>query len=236
MTVVKICGLTSFDQACWALEAGADLLGFVLAPGRRQLTVEAAAEIVGRCREGFPRRELPWQAVGVFANQPLELVRRTAAEAGLDLLQLSGQEPPEYCRALDLPVFKALHLPLVDRASDARLSAPFGQPGPVPLSAAHLEEARQVYGAFRILLDSGTPGRWGGTGLAVAWETVGGAARDCLVAGGLDPENVATAITMMQPWGVDVSSGVERNGKKDRGLIQRFIRQAKGSNHHDDLG
>ncbi len=263
MTVVKICGITELEQACRALQAGADLLGFVLAPSRRRLPAEVVAEILLHCRRSFPPDQRPWQAVGVFANQPLAFVQRAGLEAGLDCLQLSGEEPPDYCLQLSLPLFKALHLPAIapagwkavgpnsrSRSGRRKEPAPTGpsaalspqlsalrtEPELRPLSTAYLEEARREYGASRLLLDCGGSGRWGGTGLSFAWETVGEAARDCLVAGGLDPENVATAIATMRPWGVDVSSGVERDGKKDRELIERFIHQAKGSDHHGNLG
>ncbi len=272
MTVVKICGITELEQACWALEAGAELLGFVLAPSRRQLPVQAAAEILLQCRGRFPPRQRPWQAVGVFANQPLPFVRRAAVDARLDCLQLSGQEPPEYCRQLSMPLFKAIHLPAIAPAGPrcectvpevtyvGRGALPrrptLGQRGrggaqgaalrrgteerptqwSIPLSAAYLEEARREYGATRLLLDSGGAGRWGGTGTAFSWDVVGEAARDCLVAGGLNPANVAAAVASMRPWGVDVSSGVERDGKKDPELIRSFVHQAKGGNDHDHVG
>jgi phosphoribosylanthranilate isomerase len=110
MTVVKICGVMDRETALVALEAGADMLGFVLAPSRRQLSPEAAAEIVHEARRLVPPAERPWLAVGVFANQPLEFVRSAAALAALDVVQLSGQEDPEYSRALNTTVYKTLHL------------------------------------------------------------------------------------------------------------------------------
>ncbi len=263
VTVVKICGITELEQACWALEAGAELLGFVLAPSRRQLPVQAAAEVVLQCRRRFPPQQRPWQALGVFANQPLPFVQRAAVDARLDCVQLSGQEPPEYCRQLSLPLFKAIHLPAIApagckavgagscrRPDREREPAPTG-PSPAlsprhsalrtepelrPLSAAYLEDARREYGATRLLLDSGGTGRWGGTGTAFSWDEVGEAARDCLVAGGLNPANVAAAVASMRPWGVDVSSGVERDGKKDPELIRSFVYQAKGGNDHGHVG
>lgn len=224
MTVVKVCGITEVEQACCALEAGADLLGFVLAPSRRQLTPEAAGEIVESCRRRFPRIQRSWQAVGVFASQPLGFVQKAAVQAGIDCIQLSGQEPPGYCRELALPVYKVVHIPEVVglvqryRGEVART--------PVELEGI-LSQLAVGYGATRLLLDSGGAGRWGGTGVTFPWEKVGRAARHCLVAGGLTPSNVARAIAVMQPWGVDVSSGVESDGRKDLDLIRRFIIEAK---------
>ncbi len=232
MVVVKICGITELEQACWALDEGADLLGFVLAPSRRQLSPEAAAEIIGRCRQLFPPDQRPWKAVGVFANQPLGFVQDAAALSRLDRAQLSGREPASYCRRLTLPVYRALHLPEV--------LAPATSTDPTPrvrrLKRLAFLRLRQAYGATRLVLDSGGAGRWGGTGTTFSWDAVGDAAADCLVAGGLDPDNVARAISTMKPWGVDVSSGVESLGNKDRALIKRFIREAKGGRQHGHDG
>lgn len=233
MTIVKICGITGLEQALHALEAGADQLGFVLAPSRRQLPPEAVAEIVHGARLRFPPRERAWQAVGVFANQPLEFVAEVAALGKLDLVQLSGEESEEYCCGLARPLYKTCHVgPLLpksggvgpDEAGPARVQG--GGPGQEEL-AERLRVLRDQHGATRILLDSGGPGCWGGTGQPFPWDLVGTAARECLVAGGLSPENVARAIATMQPWGVDVSSGVERSGKKDPLLIRAFIAEVR---------
>lgn len=269
MTVVKICGITEVEHALSALEAGADLLGFVLAPSRRRSSPERVATMVDRCRRSFPPQQRPWQAVGVFANQPLEFVLEAAAQCSLDIVQLSGQEAPEYCRRVHLPVFRAVHVPdlvLSPEPAGARAPVP-GAPGdpeagfpaseilegratvgaevlpderrPSPssdsrtpragkgLELAGLEGAlrllRERCGAARLLLDSGSGGRWGGTGRPFPWASIGPAARDCLVAGGLTPGNVARAMAVLRPWGVDVSSGVESDGRKDPDLIRRFI-------------
>ena len=228
MTYVKICGITDVTQALHALEAGADMLGFVFAPSRRQVQVEVAARIICRAREVFPPRQRPWQAVGVFANQPLGLVKTISARSHLDVVQLSGTEPPWYCRQINVPVFKTVHVPELvgDKAAPgSEASADLRSTSAEQL----LRSLRACTGASRLVLDSGGAGRWGGTGQPFAWEWIGNAARDCLVAGGLTPENVETAILMLHPWAVDVSSGVEIGGQKDPLLISRFIMKVRRS-------
>ncbi|MHB0870974.1 MAG: phosphoribosylanthranilate isomerase, partial [Chloroflexota bacterium] len=200
---------------------GPHLLGFVFAPSRRRLPPEVAAEIAGRCRLLFPPRERQWAAVGVFANQPLESVADASTRAGLDYVQLSGEESPDYCRRLGLPLYRAVQ---VGNPAGVLTGSGGGAAG---LRDA-LDRLRIEHGATRLLLDSGGGGRWGGTGIPFRWEQVGDAARDCLVAGGLNPENVARAVATLRPWGVDVSSGVERDGKKDLTLIREFVRNARG--------
>ena len=220
MTVVKICGITEEEHALYALEAGADLLGFVFAPSRRQLSADAAARIIEVCRRLFPPKQRPWQAVGVFANQPMELVLATSKQCRLDVVQLSGREPADYCARVPLPVFKAVHVP---ETTATALCAPLGLVGGTTLLRSTLRLLKEDYAATRLVLDSGGTGQWGGSGKPFPWESVGDAARDCLVAGGLNPENVAEAIAVMRPWGVDTSSGVETNGRKDPHMIRRFI-------------
>lgn len=258
MTVVKVCGITRADQALWALEAGATMLGFVMAPSRRQIHPSQVAEILSLCHHHFPRTQLAWQAVGVFANQPPQLVQQLIEEAGVDLAQLSGSEPPSYCRRLQVSVLKTIHLPPAatlpgpaDGAAVETIAAEAGSESPhrsgrlsrlTPSaassrwSAARLETVRLRHGAWRLLLDAGTSHRWGGTGQSFRWDQVGEAARDCMVAGGLSPKNVVDAIALMHPWGVDVSSGVEKDGTKDRDLIRSFVRQVKGVDEHVHFG
>jgi phosphoribosylanthranilate isomerase len=234
MAVVKICGVMDGDTALAALEAGADMLGFVLAPSRRQLPPEAAAEIVQVARRRFPPAERPWLAVGVFANQPLEFVRSAAVLAALDVVQLSGQEPPEYCRAVDATVYKTLHM---GNEADLTTKTPRHQDSQSPLVSwclgGSVLDFREEHGAERVVLDSGGAGQWGGTGRPFRWELAGDAARACLVAGGLSPGNVAEALALLRPWGVDVSSGVETDGRKDPARIRAFINAVRRSDDHE---
>lgn len=200
MVKVKICGITSVEIALTATNAGADALGFVFAPSRRQLTPERARQII---------QELPplVTKVGVFVNEPVELVNEIAQYCGLDVVQLHGQESPEYCQQMGRAVIKGISV----RDSD---------------SLAVLS-AYQVQG---FLLDTYHPDQRGGTGTTFDWSLMLEAQsnRPMILAGGLTPENVAQAVKLVQPYGVDVSSGVETNGIKDPFKIEAFIKGAKG--------
>ncbi len=217
MTLVKICGIVLESQGMAALEAGADMLGFVFAESPRRVEPEAAAGLIRACRSAFPVARRPWLAVGVFANQELRFVQRVAQLSRLDAVQLSGREAPEYSRQIATPVFKAVHL------SDDLLTRAKGD------LAGEFEAIRASHGAERLLLDSGRAGRLGGTGENFDWSRVGTAADGCIVAGGLTPSNVAAAIAAMRPWAVDVSSGVETAGRKDPALIRAFITNVRRS-------
>jgi phosphoribosylanthranilate isomerase len=202
---VKICGLTSVQQAVTALEAGADLLGFIFyPPSHRYLCPARAAEIVARCRADFAGR---WRAVGVFVNVPLEEVRAVSQQVDLDLVQLAGDEAADYCRQVGRPVIKVVRIDQDGRPT-----------GPTEASA---------WGAERILLDTQRPGSFGGTGESYDWAGVRPFAAGALLAGGLSPANVRLAVRQAQPWGVDVSSGVERDRVKDATLIRQFLQEVR---------
>jgi phosphoribosylanthranilate isomerase len=146
-----------------------------------------------------------WEAVGVFVNEPAAFVNDVAERCGLDLVQLHGTEGPDYCAAMRRPVIKAL------RVSEL---------GAEPTSAAH-------YGAVRLLLDAQLPGYWGGTGVRFDWEAARPYAGEALIAGGLSPANVGEALATLAPWGIDVSSGVERDRVKDPALIRAFLERVR---------
>ncbi|MDQ0285691.1 phosphoribosylanthranilate isomerase [Desulfofundulus luciae] len=203
MVRVKICGITDISSALAAAEAGADALGFVFAPSPRRITPSQACRI---CRELPPFIT----RVGVFVDAPLEEVRAVAEYCGLDAIQLHGCESPDYCRALGRRVIKAF------RVGD--------EIDPVELSG---------HPADAILLDTFVAGQRGGTGRPFDWQLAAGLklSRPLILAGGLTPENVGRAVVTVQPYGVDVSSGVEKDGqpgKKDPDKIRRFIAAAKG--------
>lgn len=197
--IVKICGITSLTAAQAAKEWGADLIGFVFAPSRRRILAEDAAAIakhVGKIGK-----------VGVFVNSPAEYVREIAKACQLDFVQMHGEESPDYCRSLNLPVIKAFKV-----GTDFNINRLAG------------------YDVNWILLDSDVPGQSGGTGKTFNWQQAATLIRQTkipvMVAGGLTPENVSTAITSLMPQGVDVSGGVETAGSKDLVKIQRFIQAA----------
>jgi indole-3-glycerol phosphate synthase / phosphoribosylanthranilate isomerase len=211
MTKVKICGISQPEHGLVALEAGADFLGLVFyPPSHRYVTPEQARQIVARCRERYPAG---WQSVGVFVNLEVDEVNTVAEAVGLDLVQLAGDESADYCSATNRPVVKVVRF------------KPDGQPdGPTDPRAWHAE---------RILIDTERPGRYGGTGESYDWERARPHAAQALLAGGLTPANAVEAIRIAQPWGVDVSSGVESNRQKDPKLIRQFLREVK---EHDPAG
>lgn len=194
--LIKICGLQTVATARAAVTAGADWLGFVFAPSRRQVTADQAAEMAGAVK-GVQR-------VGVFVNHPLAELLAIARQAKLDIIQLHGDEPPEYRRQIPLPVMKAV------RVGDPQLAADIAD-----------------YPAEYILLDTYTAGQRGGSGEAFDWEAALNLRRrfrqPVFVAGGLDAENVQRCIEILQPDGVDVSGGVETAGIKDACKMRRFV-------------
>jgi phosphoribosylanthranilate isomerase len=195
---VKICGITSVGDAEAAVEAGADALGLMFYPGSpRCITVETAQAI---------ERQLPpfIIRVGVFADPAPEDVFSAMHQCGLNLLQFHGRETPEFCRQFGLMSMKAFRI----RDAQSLLEIP-------------------NYQTDAILLDSHVAGKAGGTGETFNWELAVEAkkfGKPIFLAGGLTPENVADAVRVVQPFGVDVSSGVEQApGKKDPQKLREFI-------------
>ncbi|GBD25761.1 N-(5'-phosphoribosyl)anthranilate isomerase [bacterium HR30] len=203
MVVVKICGITTCEDAIAAARSGADWLGLNFWQGSpRHVTRERAREIVAALPPHIRK-------VGVFVNATREEVESTAAELGLDLLQFHGDEPPEYCQGWRWPVIKA-----VRGHSKGDL------------------EAACLYRVDYFLVDAQVPGRYGGTGQRANWAAVAQWApgRPVILAGGLNPENVSEAIRLVRPFGVDVASGVETSpGAKDPGAMRRFVQNAKSA-------
>ena len=202
MVRVKICGITSLEDALFAVQAGADALGFVFHEASpRNIQPDRATAII----DVLP----PFvQVVGLFVNADRTFVNAIADQCRLDIIQLHGDEPPEYCDAIRRRVIK------VFRVRDS----------------ASLEPIR-TYRVAGILLDTYSPKAYGGTGLTFNWDIAAEAAKSCAVilAGGLNPENVREAVDRVAPYGVDVSSGVEAApGRKDPAKVSEFIRSAKG--------
>jgi len=210
LTRVKICGITEVSHAQAAIEAGADLIGVVLAPSPRKVTYEKAREIATAVK----KHNLP--AVGVFVNMPAATVNSAALSCGLDWVQLSGDESWEYCQQIEKPVIKAIHIS--PSLSEREL-------------LAHLEEGQEKLGDRSpiYLLDTLVENKYGGTGKIFAWEIARRAVAryPVIIAGGLNPENVGEVVADLRPWGVDVSSGVESGGVKDVNKIQAFIKAVR---------
>lgn len=191
---IKICGLQDIPTALAAARAGADAIGLVFAPGRRQVTPQQARAICQALPPLVSR-------VGVFVNTPKEEVRQLAHYCGLDLVQLHGQESPEYCQQLGLRCIKA-----------------------IPGDRSSLERAAD-YPVSALLVDHVQPG----SGQTFDWQILMGVSlkQPLILAGGLHPGNVGRAVAMVRPYAVDVSSGVEFRGKKDETLIKAFIQRVR---------
>ncbi|NWJ45146.1 MAG: phosphoribosylanthranilate isomerase [Chloroflexi bacterium] len=211
---VKICGVKTLEAVQVAAQSGASFVGLVFyPPSPRYLTLETAREILSVLQQ-LP--DAP-KSVGLFVNVSVAEMVETAEKCALAYLQLAGDETVELCRAVAKvhPVIKSIRLkpPLtLDEALTA--VAPY----------AELENVT-------VLLDAYKSGFYGGTGERGDWEIAREIARRwrLILAGGLTPENVAQAVTAVQPWGVDVSSGVEKDdqpGIKDLEKIRKFAKHA----------
>jgi phosphoribosylanthranilate isomerase len=209
MTRVKICGITRLEDALAATELGADLLGFNFYSGsKRHIGMEAYRRISAELN----RQKITALKVGVFVNAALEEIEATLANCGLDLAQLSGDEPASLLAALGEKAFKAIRPRGRDEALIATRRMKMRTTPPV------------------LLVDAHQAGAFGGTGQTADWETAAELAREypLLLAGGLTPENVSQAVRRVRPWGVDVASGVEKApGIKDRAKMAAFIRFVK---------
>ncbi len=201
MVKVKVCGIKRLEDAGLALELGADFIGLNFWPGTKRVIELKDAKKIVKAIKG--RAEI----VGVFVNQPLEQVKEIAKALGLDWVQLHGEETPEYCGQLPVPVIKALRLGSKDDL-----------------------HTMDSYQKVVWLIDSKTRG-YGGSGKRPDWALARKAkfkAGKIILAGGLNPRNVAGAIEAMQPWAVDVASGVESApGVKDRDQMKNFFEAIK---------
>ena len=205
MVKVKICGITNRDDAEVAVAAGADALGFVMyKQSPRWVEPAVARAIIAE----LPPFVLP---IGVFVNEEAGIVRRLVDECGFALAQLHGDETALYCQQLGRPALKALRLK--DRGAFLALA-----------------EFQGRAGARGFLIDAFSDQAYGGTGQTVDWTLAAEVARavPVLLAGGLTPSNVAEAVRLVRPYGVDVSSGVELSpGKKDSKKVSAFIEAAR---------
>ena len=207
MTRIKICGIREEVHALAAVETGVDFIGFVFAPTRRQVSPAKAREIVDTVKKSSSAIK----PVGVFVDTPASEVNRIADFCGLDWVQLSGNESWEYCRQIARPVIKAIRI---------------GQQRPEDINTELTVGLKTLSPQrFIILLDSQVEGKYGGTGITFNWKLAQQVTKEfpVIIAGGLNPENVAQAIEIATPWGVDVSSGVETDGTKDIAKIKAFI-------------
>lgn len=202
-TWVKMCGLTRRVEVEKAVELGVDAIGLVFyPPSSRAIAREQISDVVGAQLNG-PK------VVGLFVDPTRAEVDEVLASGRVDLLQFHGSESPEFCRSFSVPYLKALGVP--EGVSRRELEASF---------------SRYADAEF-ILLDAYAPSQHGGTGHRFDWSQAAQLAQECkkrlLLAGGLTADNVGEAIRTVAPFGVDVSSGIERvKGEKDLILMQRF--------------
>lgn len=200
MVKVKICGITNPDDAIHACECGADLIGFVFyKKSPRYIAPERAGLIIKRL-------PAPVEKVGVFVNESSETINRIVEDTGLTVVQLHGEETPEFTKEIKVKVIKAIRVKNEDDIS-----------------------GMQKYSVSAFLLDSFTQS-YGGSGKTFNWEIAKEAKKygKIFLSGGLTPDNVADAISAVKPYGVDVSSGVESApGKKDKNKVKEFLKKVK---------
>ncbi len=204
MTQVKICGITNLDDARVAVEAGADMIGFIFyPPSPRYVAPEQAQRIVEELPPGVA-------AIGVFVNETVEAITQVAESSGVKRVQLHGDETPSVCDVLPWPVIKTF------RFTD--------QVRPEDMADYTTVDAFLIEGFHATL--------YGGGGAMADWRQVA-TLHDygrIILAGGLTPENVPEAVRIVQPYAVDVGSGVEASpGKKDWQKVRTFVRQAKAA-------
>lgn len=198
---VKVCGTTRLKDALLAVECGADAIGFIFyKKSPRYVSAKTAKEICSKLPPFVHR-------VGVFVNETADNINRIADRCGLDAVQLHGDESPAFCKKIKHRVIKVV------RVKDA----------------ASLKEMSR-YAVDGFLLDTWKEDQWGGTGKVFDWELAARAKKygPVIIAGGLNPRNVKAAIKKVQPYGVDVSSGVEQSpGKKDPRKVKAFIKAVR---------
>lgn len=208
----KICGIRDSDAARFVAGLGADAIGLnFYAPSPRSITVAQGVEIADAVRGQV-------LTAGLFVNHSIAEVRQISSDVGCDLLQFHGDEPPEF-----LAEFPDCHIIRAFRV---------GPEGLAPV-ADYLRRCRVLQAMpWACLIDAAVSGQYGGSGVTTDWHRLGdefhGGWPPMILAGGLNPSNVADAIRVAQPWGVDVASGVEsERGIKDRDLIEAFIQNAR---------
>lgn len=217
---IKICGTTNVEDARSAVDAGADALGFIFAPSPRRISPRDA----GRITSQLPREV---EKIGVFVNQSAELILDTVEKAALSGVQLHGDEDVGFARELRKSARRRVHIIKTVSLSN----------GSIEGSIAMESGADDVFDT--LLLDSGSPEKRGGTGKRFDWKGAAPLLRmvakkfRIVVAGGLTSATVTDAIRTLEPWGVDVVSGVEKEpGKKDPAKVREFIGAVRQAELH----
>lgn len=202
MTKIKICGLRREEDVSYVNECLPDYVGFVFAKGKRTVTNETAA----RLRNMLAPSIVP---VGVFVNEDIEVIARLVQEGIIDVVQLHGDEDDAYIRRLretmERPIIKAV-----------RVAAPEDVLGCEAIPADYL------------LFDTRTQGEYGGSGRKFDWKLIKNVKRPFFLAGGIGEDNICEALKSLAPYAVDVSSGVETDGYKDRTKILNMVEKVRG--------
>ena len=213
---IKICGITTLEDAQLCASVGADAIGLnFYAASSRSVTIDEAVRITLPLRGKL-------DLVGVFVNHPVEEVNQIATATKLDWVQLHGDEPPELLAHIDKS-FQLLRVFRFQPGDQSRIS----------------DDLRACEAAGRlpdaVLLDAAVKGHYGGSGTAIAWEQLSGEwdflhGLPLVLAGGLNPENVTEAVNVARPFAVDVASGVELEpGRKDPDKVSDFVAKAQAS-------
>ncbi len=208
MAIVKICGITNYRDALMSIELGADMLGFnFYNKSKRFISPITLFDIQNK----LISHDIPL-IVGVFVNSTYEEIRLVLNKCKIDLIQLSGDEPPSLVKKLGENVLKVLR----------------------PSSLGEMQELSKLFPARKappeFLIDSYSPNSYGGTGNVGNWELLRKISmqHSIMIAGGLNPQNIGSAVKYIKPWGVDVASGVEIvPGQKDVVKIREFVNAAK---------
>lgn len=204
MTRIKFCGCTSWSDAELAIESGANAIGMIFAPSERRIAWKEAEDIAGR----VPRSV---SVVGVFVDPAREEIDRVRELFPDLLVQLSGNEMPAFANSIRGTVIKAIHV---------------GSETP-----GEMEQICNRFAPSLVLFDTKVSGRFGGSGITFDWAHIAKLARwrPVMVAGGLTPSNVAECVRMVRPFGVDVRSGIETDGRKDAAKMRAFVRAVRES-------
>jgi phosphoribosylanthranilate isomerase len=219
MTVIKICGITSVEEAIDIAKMGADIIGLVFADSKRRVSLQTATEISVQLRRLQRRPAI----AGVFVNEKCRVVNTIGYSCGLDIVQLSGDEDYRHCLSINYPIIKAIHVS--------------GDMNGITLSQQlnTYNGCKDLQNRLLYLLDTKYEAFYGGSGKSFNWGILNEINQDypVFIAGGLTPDNVSGLISAFRPKGVDVSSGVETGGCKDLEKIRNFINAVRSTPNRD---